>query len=162
MEDGRSKNGASRMVSKRKMSDEQFPTNLEGFGYFFNEKGQLRQIAKPDEGFVFEVKSGDKAYNQKHYEALGEVRNQLLGLAGSVLNLEKVLFALLGDHRRSLQAIGNESWIEESFHSSKLSYDFRIFVSPRFQPYSTYRWTLQIRNLEDSFSFPTVHSRKID
>ena len=34
--------------------------------------GQLRNI-ETDEPFKFEVKEGDRAYNQKHYEALGEV-----------------------------------------------------------------------------------------
>ena len=35
--------------------------------------GQLRHI-ETGEPFLFEVKKGDKAYNQAHYEALGEVR----------------------------------------------------------------------------------------
>ena len=33
----------------------------------------MRQIAN-GEPFMFEAKPGDKDYNQKHYEALGEVR----------------------------------------------------------------------------------------
>lgn len=35
-------------------------------------EGKLRNI-ETDEPFKFEVKEGDRAYNQKHYEALGEV-----------------------------------------------------------------------------------------
>ena len=34
--------------------------------------GQLKHI-ETNEPFKFEVKEGDRAYNQKHYEALGEV-----------------------------------------------------------------------------------------
>ena len=34
--------------------------------------GEMRNI-KTNERFVFEVRKGDKDYNQKHYEALGEV-----------------------------------------------------------------------------------------
>ena len=39
--------------------------------------GQLRNI-ETGEPFLFEVKKGKKAYNQAHYEALGEV--SVLGL----------------------------------------------------------------------------------
>jgi len=35
-------------------------------------EGQLRNI-ETGEPFLFEVKKGRKAYNQAHYEALGEV-----------------------------------------------------------------------------------------
>ena len=38
--------------------------------------GQLRSI-ETNEPFKFEVKKGDRAYNQKNYEALGEVRTNL-------------------------------------------------------------------------------------
>jgi len=34
--------------------------------------GQLRSI-KEGKGFHFNVKEGDQAYNQMHYQALGEV-----------------------------------------------------------------------------------------
>ncbi|KAJ7369912.1 hypothetical protein OS493_035485 [Desmophyllum pertusum] len=49
-----------------------FPQTLEEFGYKFNEDGQMRNI-ETGEPFKFDVKEGDRAYNQKHYEALGEV-----------------------------------------------------------------------------------------
>lgn len=39
--------------------------------YFFAE-GQMRNL-ETGEPFKFDVKEGDRAYNQKHYEALGEV-----------------------------------------------------------------------------------------
>ncbi|XP_048583591.1 FAM172 family protein homolog [Nematostella vectensis] len=45
---------------------------IEEFGYHFNERGQLRSI-QTGEPFMFEVKPGDRQYNQNHYEALGEV-----------------------------------------------------------------------------------------
>ena len=51
-------------------TEPQFPTTLEGFGYRFNDRGQLRNIqtGKP---FEFAV-STDATYNQKRYEALGK------------------------------------------------------------------------------------------
>ena len=39
------------------------------------------------EPFKFEVKEGDRAYNQKHYEALGEVGCWLLILAFKTIDL---------------------------------------------------------------------------
>jgi hypothetical protein len=69
-----------------------FPPDLKGFGYGFNEAGQMRQLEEDgetlsDRPFQFEVtegaavlsnallqvKPGDRGYNQAHYEALGEV-----------------------------------------------------------------------------------------
>ncbi|XP_068740889.1 cotranscriptional regulator ARB2A homolog isoform X1 [Montipora capricornis] len=49
-----------------------FPETLEEFGYHFNADGQMRHT-ETGEPFKFEVKEGDRAYNQRHYEALGEV-----------------------------------------------------------------------------------------
>lgn len=59
--------------SVRKLAGEmetEFPNTLEGFGYRFNDRGQLRNIqtGKP---FEFAV-STDATYNQKRYEALGK------------------------------------------------------------------------------------------
>ncbi|CAI2169373.1 11202_t:CDS:10 [Funneliformis geosporum] len=47
-----------------------FPKNIEGFGYKFNENGELRHI-ETNERFLFVVKPDDRSYNQNHYEALG-------------------------------------------------------------------------------------------
>ena len=53
--------------------------------YFFftwdwlSAEGQMRNI-ETDEPFKFEVKEGDRAYNQKHYEALGEVEPLIISL----------------------------------------------------------------------------------
>ncbi|KAI8908744.1 Arb2 domain-containing protein [Powellomyces hirtus] len=49
-----------------------FPSTLSEFGYTFNELGQLRSI-ESGEPFKFEVRPGSRAYNQAHYEALGDV-----------------------------------------------------------------------------------------
>jgi hypothetical protein len=52
-------------------------TTLADFGYGFNEAGELRQLAADgtltQRPFHFEVKSGNKSYNQRHYDALGDV-----------------------------------------------------------------------------------------
>ncbi|XP_072038434.1 uncharacterized protein [Amphiura filiformis] len=45
---------------------------LQDFGYEFNQHGELRQI-KTGSSFVFEVIPNDRSFNQKHYEALGEI-----------------------------------------------------------------------------------------
>ena len=46
--------------------------------------GQLRNM-ETGEPFLFEVKKGKKAYNQAHYEALGEVRSTLGLLTNTIL-----------------------------------------------------------------------------
>ncbi|CAG8484114.1 8522_t:CDS:10 [Paraglomus occultum] len=55
----------------------EFPKTLEGFGYHFTEKGELRNI-ETDDRFVFVIREGDRAYNQAHYEALGDVVAQYI------------------------------------------------------------------------------------
>ncbi|WAQ99946.1 F172A-like protein [Mya arenaria] len=61
-------------IQRKVMAEEEhvFPDTLEGFGYHFNTEGLLRTIDQ-DEEFKFEVREGDHAYNQKHYNALGEL-----------------------------------------------------------------------------------------
>ena len=54
-----------------------FPSSIKEFGYTFNKEGKLRQIDPTTgeagcEPFVFNV-SSDPVYNQKRYEALGEL-----------------------------------------------------------------------------------------
>ncbi|KAK9408403.1 hypothetical protein NXF25_007177 [Crotalus adamanteus] len=50
----------------------EFADTLEGFEYTFNEKGQLRHI-KTGEPFVFNYREDLHRWNQKRYEALGEI-----------------------------------------------------------------------------------------
>uniref|UniRef100_A0A6I8NJA1 ARB2 cotranscriptional regulator A n=1 Tax=Ornithorhynchus anatinus TaxID=9258 RepID=A0A6I8NJA1_ORNAN len=50
----------------------EFPDSLEGFEYAFNEKGQLRHV-KTGEPFVFNYREDLHRWNQKRYEALGEI-----------------------------------------------------------------------------------------
>ncbi|XP_072462262.1 cotranscriptional regulator ARB2A isoform X11 [Notamacropus eugenii] len=50
----------------------EFPDTLEGFEYAFNEKGQLRHI-RTGEPFVFNAREDLHRWNQKRYEALGEI-----------------------------------------------------------------------------------------
>ncbi|XP_026068516.1 protein FAM172A-like [Carassius auratus] len=49
-----------------------FPETLDEFEYAFNEHGQLRHI-HTGEPFVFNYKEDLHRWNQKRYEALGEV-----------------------------------------------------------------------------------------
>ncbi|XP_063602571.1 cotranscriptional regulator ARB2A-like isoform X2 [Penaeus indicus] len=57
--------------SRGSQEDPTFPDSLAGFGYSFQD-GKLRNI-ETGRPFEFVVRVGDQAYNQKHYEALGEV-----------------------------------------------------------------------------------------
>lgn len=72
-----------------------FPNSLEGFGYAFNEDGQLRKLDPAtgrtgNQPFEFNV-SGDSNYNQKRYEALGEVVTEYVyGLLENQLGLQKL------------------------------------------------------------------------
>uniref|UniRef100_A0A667YBM1 ARB2 cotranscriptional regulator A n=1 Tax=Myripristis murdjan TaxID=586833 RepID=A0A667YBM1_9TELE len=52
-----------------------FPKTLEEFEYAFNEYGQLRHI-KTGEAFVFNAREDLHRWNQKRYEALGEIITQ--------------------------------------------------------------------------------------
>ncbi|XP_065888772.1 cotranscriptional regulator ARB2A-like isoform X2 [Dysidea avara] len=71
-----------------------FPRTLEEFGYKFNDRGQLRQIEN-DEPFVFNVKESDQAYNQAHYEALGEtITEHVYGLLESEGKLNKTVIPI--------------------------------------------------------------------
>nr|CAD7198297.1 unnamed protein product [Timema douglasi] len=67
-------------VMSLKKREEIFPKTLKEFGYGFNEDGKLRKLdpatGEPgEEPFQFVVKD-DQDYNQRHYEALGEVLNE--------------------------------------------------------------------------------------
>lgn len=72
LEDSERDNMGQYLSLKGKKREDAFPDTLEGFGYKFNEEGKLRNI-DTNEPFKFEVKEDDRMYNQKHYEALGEV-----------------------------------------------------------------------------------------
>ncbi|XP_035166760.1 cotranscriptional regulator FAM172A isoform X1 [Oxyura jamaicensis] len=68
----------------------EFPDTLEGFEYIFNEKGQLRH-AKTGEPFVFNYREDLHRWNQKRYEALGEIITQYVyGLLEKECHLKKV------------------------------------------------------------------------
>ncbi|XP_029417602.1 cotranscriptional regulator FAM172A isoform X3 [Nannospalax galili] len=67
-----------------------FPDTLEGFEYAFNEKGQLRHI-KTGEPFVFNYREDLHRWNQKRYEALGEIITKYVyELLEKDCNLKKV------------------------------------------------------------------------
>ncbi|XP_023473783.1 cotranscriptional regulator ARB2A isoform X10 [Equus przewalskii] len=67
-----------------------FPDTLEGFEYAFNEKGQLRHI-KTGEPFVFNYREDLHRWNQKRYEALGEIITKYVyDLLEKDCNLKKI------------------------------------------------------------------------
>lgn len=67
-----------------------FPDTLEGFEYAFNEKGQLRHI-KTGEPFVFNYREDLHRWNQKRYEALGEIITKYVyELLEKECNLKKI------------------------------------------------------------------------
>ena len=53
--------------------------NLMGKGYAFSKDKKMcqylqdKQCLNENQGFIFEVKKGDKAFNQKSYEEIGEI-----------------------------------------------------------------------------------------
>lgn len=55
-----------------KQYDFQGFASLEEFGYIFNSAGEMRH-KDTDKPFTFDVKPGNGDYNQKHYEALGNI-----------------------------------------------------------------------------------------
>ncbi|XP_033750693.1 LOW QUALITY PROTEIN: cotranscriptional regulator FAM172A-like [Pecten maximus] len=59
-------------MSAKKSKEYTFPDTLEEFGYGFNDAGQLRHL-ETKEPFQFQVREDDLEYNQKRYEAMGEV-----------------------------------------------------------------------------------------
>ncbi|KAK1176558.1 cotranscriptional regulator FAM172A isoform X1 [Acipenser oxyrinchus oxyrinchus] len=66
-----------------------FPNNLEEFEYAFNEKGQLRHI-KTGDPFVFNYREDLHRWNQKRYEALGEIiTNHVYELLEKECNMKK-------------------------------------------------------------------------
>ncbi|XP_063309762.1 cotranscriptional regulator ARB2A [Pelobates fuscus] len=68
----------------------EFPDTLEGFEYAFNELGQLRHI-KTGEPFVFNFREDLHRWNQKRYEALGEIiTKHVYDLLEMECNLQKV------------------------------------------------------------------------
>ncbi|XP_067171976.1 cotranscriptional regulator ARB2A isoform X2 [Apteryx mantelli] len=68
----------------------EFPDTLEGFEYGFNEKGQLRHV-KTGEPFVFNYREDLHRWNQKRYEALGEIITKYVyGLLEKECHLKKV------------------------------------------------------------------------
>nr|XP_014426797.1 protein FAM172A isoform X2 [Pelodiscus sinensis] len=92
----------------------EFPDTLEGFEYAFNEQGQLRHI-KTGEPFVFNYREDLHRWNQKRYEALGEIITRYVyELLEKECNLKKVtLPSLLWDEDEgfSMQtALGREDY----------------------------------------------------
>uniref|UniRef100_A0A8C6URB6 Family with sequence similarity 172 member A n=1 Tax=Neogobius melanostomus TaxID=47308 RepID=A0A8C6URB6_9GOBI len=67
-----------------------FPETLEEFEYAFNENGQLRHI-RTGEPFVFNAREDLHRWNQKRYEALGEIITQYVyGLLETQCNMTRV------------------------------------------------------------------------
>jgi fructose-specific component phosphotransferase system IIB-like protein len=83
-----------------------FPDTLEGFGYTFNTEGQLRKIdpntGKPgNEPFEFHV-SENQDYNQKRYEALGDVITEYVyGLLETEVGLQRMMVPHQGAVQKS-------------------------------------------------------------
>ncbi|XP_054628475.1 cotranscriptional regulator FAM172A homolog isoform X1 [Dunckerocampus dactyliophorus] len=71
-----------------------FPKTLEEFEYAFNEHGQLRHI-KTGEPFIFNAREDLHRWNQKRYEALGEIITQYVyELLETKCNLTKAILPL--------------------------------------------------------------------
>lgn len=83
-----------------------FPDTLEGFGYAFNKDGQLRKIdpntdGPGNESFEFNVSENDD-YNQKRYEALGDVITEYVyGLLETEVGLQRMMVPRQGPVQES-------------------------------------------------------------
>ncbi|KAK3607074.1 hypothetical protein CHS0354_027936 [Potamilus streckersoni] len=78
-----------KMNSGEDEQEYEFPNSLEGFGYRFNKEGQLRKI-DTDELFEFNVQEGNYSYNQKHYNALGDIlTNYIYNLMETEQNMKR-------------------------------------------------------------------------
>ena len=101
--------------------------DLASLGYAFDEDGILKKLAEDgvtttDEGFQFEVRPGDHAFNQKNYEELGEAVTEFVyDLLISRCKLEKVY--LQGKEKEDQQIEDDEQQPPRSF----------IFVSPGYE-----------------------------
>lgn len=58
-----------RRLEKSLPKDPEYPADLKKLGYFINEKSQIRQIKKPDQGYVFKITTNER-YNIMHRKAL--------------------------------------------------------------------------------------------
>ncbi|XP_069137749.1 cotranscriptional regulator ARB2A-like [Argopecten irradians] len=77
-------------MSTKKGKDYNFPDTLAEFGYGFNDEGQLRHL-ETDEAYQFQVRENDLEYNQRRYEALGEViTNMVYSMMEKDAGLERV------------------------------------------------------------------------
>jgi hypothetical protein len=50
-------------------ADPVFISDLKGLGYYINDKSQIMQIKRPDQGYVFKIYN-DERFNIMHREAL--------------------------------------------------------------------------------------------
>lgn len=91
---------------------EKFGENLEAFGYKFNADGELRHI-ETGERFIFDVKKGDRSFNQKHYEALGDVKSFFNQETRRQKNING-RFLNLGYYERNLRIIRNRRRIKKN------------------------------------------------
>lgn len=67
-----------RRLSHTLPKDPEFPADLEGMGYYINEKDQIRSIARPDQEFNFFISKNERV-NEKQREAMNTcIRENLL------------------------------------------------------------------------------------
>jgi hypothetical protein len=120
------------MADKKKTLDFAQFQSLAEFGYGFNQRGELRQIAADGEPterpFQFEVKAGSRSYNQRHYEALGEVLTKEIYRLLEAAGLQRLPLpgpAVLGDDEESIDTKDSEEGDDDETTSGSF-----IFASP--------------------------------
>ncbi|KAI4499997.1 hypothetical protein M0802_004867 [Mischocyttarus mexicanus] len=110
------------LLGMTKMNHHNFPKSLKEFGYDFNADGQLRKFNTEtgkltNEGFEFKFNE-DPIYNQKRYEALGEVINDYVYSL-----LEKEGLIRLPIPKESSEILDKRSFIfasEDAFENEKV------------------------------------------
>ncbi|KAK2182474.1 hypothetical protein NP493_351g01019 [Ridgeia piscesae] len=66
------RNGQQPSYDRMQRTQREFPDTLEGFGYAFNERGELRHI-DTNQPFTYYADAKDNAYNERRYKVIGEL-----------------------------------------------------------------------------------------
>ncbi|GAB5585664.1 hypothetical protein Unana1_00564 [Umbelopsis nana] len=132
-----------------------FPKSMEEFGYHFNDNGQLRQVEN-GEPFKFEVKPGDKSYNQAHYEALGTcIGNYIEDLLVSKYGLKGITLPI-GSDEHDINTPKSHIYVSENALTSEGTLLILLQGSGAVRPGQWSRSVIMNDSLELGSMFPYI------
>jgi len=144
-----------RSQSRQKPTSREFPASIEGFGYHFNDNGQLRSI-ETNGPFQFEVKAGNHRHNQLHYEALGKaVEEHIYHLLVTQEGLEKVIVPIDAIEKEAKSFIFMSPDIEK--------YDRMLILINGAEPVRAGQWSRSLiinHSLESGSQIPYIREAK--